>query len=208
MRRSARTYHDTHESGSKDNDADHGHNPVHHLVGSPTVDEETDGQGNSARDGEGRLDPDFGLVLDAPSLRLFDHHVGDQAEGDDANKHANTGRQEGQPHNAFAKVVLAAVDKGKGSDEQVQNAVGDGNVERSESDDGSDEEQLQGPDNGELQLLNRASCGELASQSWVSCLFSQTTDLALQYDWRKGLLESKEGNGDADATLSCQLVQT
>lgn len=69
------TYHDAHQTSGENDDTDHRDDPEDTLVCGPSVQKETDGQGQTAGDGEHRRDPDLRFMLNALGLLAFDHTV-------------------------------------------------------------------------------------------------------------------------------------
>lgn len=197
-----RTYHDAHQSGGEDDDTDHRDNPENTLVCRPPIQEETDGQSQTARDGENRRDPDLGLVFDALGLLAFDHIIRKQPEPDHSNHHANTGWQKRQSNCARTEVVDATVDIRKCGDEKIEDAVSDGDVEGWEGNDRRKDEQLEWADNGALELVGSIAMRlQYAAQARVTCLLAEPVDSALQDDRRITLAKDEESNRGANTAL-------
>ena len=70
-----KTYHNPHKTTRKDKHPNHGHNPMHHLLGSPPVDEQANRKQQASGDSEGRAQTDLRLVLEAGGLAVLDDDI-------------------------------------------------------------------------------------------------------------------------------------
>jgi len=75
-------------------------------------------------------------MFDPGFLPLRDDTVRHGAKDGNTNEHANTGGKEGGAASTLIETVIHGEDEREGGEEQVENTVGDGNVERHESNDG------------------------------------------------------------------------
>ena len=193
-------HHDAHDGGTEDKNTDHGHDPVDMLLDGPAVNEETGAEEQAAGNGEVREQADLGAVDEALGGAVLDDLVGQEARDADADEHADAGGQVGETDGVDAEAVVAGVHKGEGGEQHVQDAVGDGDVERHEGDDGLEDEQLHGAVDGGLEGLGgRLVAGQLGAQVGVAGLLAEASRLALEQDGRVGLAQAEEGERDKAA---------
>ena len=117
------TYHDTHQTKGKDNDANHRDGPVRAVLDRPAVDEQAGGDGETGRNGEGGRESDLGTMLLALVKLGRDQLVRHSAKDADAERHANRRRNEDEAAFTLAESVVAREHQAKGGEEEVQNAV-------------------------------------------------------------------------------------
>ena len=170
------------------------------LLDGPAIDEETGAEQEAAGDGEVRKQTDLGPVDEALGRAVLDELVGHETRDADADEHADACGKVGEANGVDAEAVGARVDELEGGEEHVQDAVGDGDVERHEGDDGLEDEQLHGARDGELERVDgRLVAGQLGAQVGVAGLLPETGGLALEQNGSISLAKAEEGEGDEKA---------
>lgn len=169
----------------------------------PAVEEQAHRQHDGTRHDQRWGQADLGCQRLARSLLPLDQHVGQGAKGHDADHHADPGREEGQASLTLVKAVLVAVDKGEGRDHEVQDAVGDGDVEGHDSDDRCQDEQLEGSHDGvPPPLAGGLGRGQGAAEFLVACLLAKTGCFLFENRWGVCLLHEEERARDEQTALS------
>lgn len=99
-------------------------------------------------------------------------------------------------------MVDATIYIGKRGDEEIEDAVSNGDVERWEGNDRSENKKLEWTNNGDLEFVGSiAVCLEGAAQVRSSCLLAEPVDLALQNDLRVTLAKDKESDRGTNTAL-------
>lgn len=162
------------------------------LLDSPAIEEEADGEDDTARHSHGRAQANFGSVTQALVLVSLDNVVGESAKSSDTDNHTDTGRKKSQADSSLVESVVVLEDERERRDEKVQNTVGDSNVESHKGDDGGSEEKLQRADDGKLELVRNLGLGlKLAAEVLIASLLAQTLSLLLKKNRGEGLLHQE-----------------
>lgn len=130
---------DSNDAEAKGNEADDRDDPVDSFVGGPAVPEEGDGQ----KEGEVNAVREAHLGLVDAAVGLGHAHDGLVGEGGEDAEASHVADEEGQvddTRDADRPAVAALKDDGDGIEEEVEAAVGEGDVKRDAKDDGGPEE--------------------------------------------------------------------
>lgn len=112
------------------------------FVRRPAVPEERDWEEATEEDAGGETHFGFGDAAVAFG-ELDDGRVGELRDGDDTEEEAESDTEEGETSHIRLPPVLALENGGDGREQKVEEAVGDGHVEREQRDDGGEDEELQ-----------------------------------------------------------------
>lgn len=190
---------DADDADAEGDEADDGDDPVDGLVGAPAVPEEGDGEEEGEVDAVGEAH--LGLVDAVVGLgHAHDGLVGEDGEGAEAACVADEQGEVDDAGDADGPAVAALEDHGDGVEEEVETAVGEGDVEGDAEEDGGEEEELHGADEAvekdtALRLGGCIWVDVAASKFWSVEFLSESVRFALDEDLVVGLA-LEEDHGD------------
>lgn len=112
------------------------------FVRRPAVPEERDWEEATEEDAGGETHFGFGDAAVAFG-KLDDGRVGELRDGDDTEEEAESDTEECETSHIRLPPILALENGGDGREQKVEEAVGNGHVEREQRDDGGEDEELQ-----------------------------------------------------------------
>lgn len=196
------SYHAGEQAEADQHGAEQGDGPVLVVLGGPAVDEEAGGDAGGGRAGQEEGQAVLGLHGAARRRDLAQRGVRQLADQGEPEDHADADADVGQPDGARAEAVPALEDEGEGGEEQVQDAVRHGDVQRHQPHDGAEEEHLGRPDDGpQKQCPVRHPRVQLAAERCVARGFAQTRRLVPQERGCVRLAEEDEACDGDRSTL-------
>lgn len=152
------------------------------VVRGPAVDENTYGKANGAGECKTEWEAMFRLRF-ALGLLLADDLVRHDAQACHADDHTHTYTNVGKSDGARGELVLAFKNECDGREEEIEDTVVDGNVERHKTHDGGKEEHLHGSnDSTDEDLLGREVLSEFGAKLVFSSFFSELCCFAFEQD--------------------------
>lgn len=160
--------------------------------------------GNKRRAQNQRRQPVLRFPLASILLRQsLQNPIGTISQRRETHEISDTQTDVGQPNSRLAEPVSLPKDEGKRCEEEVEDAVDDGHVQRHEGADGREEHQFRrARDGADEDFFRSEVLLEFGAEGRVGGFFAETRGFAREEDGRVGFVDGEEGgegnDGDRD----------